>query len=422
MAKVTGAPVHFKEAIDFFNQKVRIPTKTWADLLHGEHARGFMIAGAERDDMLCDFQAALVKSQSGATLEEFRKDFDAIVAKYGWQYKGGRNWRTKVIYQTNLRTAYHAGRYAQMTDPDVVAYRPFWRYHHSDLSKVPREDHLSWDGLVLAWDDPWWKTHYPPNGWGCNCWVEALSHRDLERLGKTGPDQAPPENAQPVTLQTGGGPVTVMVPEGVDPGWGYNVGEAAWGQPLADTAMAAWKAKGGEAWQRLTEGDWKSEDRPEMLPAVPATSSVGPRLATPADAEAALNRLLGGPEKVFQMPDGSPLLINAAALAAHLPADRTPFLPLLPDLIERPAEMWQTFEQHKGTGQVVLRRRLIQVLKLAADRVLVLVAQTRRGLFEAWSVIPTSKANYVQSQRQGNLLWARDGDGPRQAGPSPGDG
>ena len=99
---------------------------------------------------------------------------------------GGRDWRTRVIYETNLRSSYAAGRYRQMKD--VAERRPYWRYRHSDVSENPREEHLGWDGLVLRHDDPWWDTHYPANGWGCKCFVETLADRDLRRLGKSGPD------------------------------------------------------------------------------------------------------------------------------------------------------------------------------------------------------------------------------------------
>lgn len=46
---------------------------------------------------------------------------------------------------------------------------------------------------MLRHDDPWWQTHYSMNGWGGNCYVEALTGRDLKWTGKV-PDKAPPVN------------------------------------------------------------------------------------------------------------------------------------------------------------------------------------------------------------------------------------
>ncbi len=156
----------FGEAIEFFQKKVKIPTERWNDLSKGMHARGFMIAGATRDALLTDFFTAVGKTLSqGSTLADFQKDFDKIVSRHGWDYNGGRNWRSRVIYETNIRTAHSAGRHKQMTDPDVLSARPYWEYRHGD-SRVPRQIHLSWDGLVLVANDPWWATHDPPNGWG----------------------------------------------------------------------------------------------------------------------------------------------------------------------------------------------------------------------------------------------------------------
>src|SRR3546814_5169051 len=134
----------FDEAIDFWRQKVRIPTRRWDDLREGAHARGFMVAGAMRDDILIDFQAAITKAiEEGTSLEEFRKDFDQIVERYGWSYNGSRGWRTRVIYQTNLNTAYQAGRYAQMTHRDLLAYRPLCRYRNGDR-RTQRQQHEAW--------------------------------------------------------------------------------------------------------------------------------------------------------------------------------------------------------------------------------------------------------------------------------------
>ncbi len=165
-ARKTYGGKPFKEAIAFFRQKVNIPTKHWDDLMKSQHAKGFMVAGAMKAELLTDLRGAVDKAISkGTTLAQFRKNFDSIVEKHGWVYKGGRNWRSKVIFDQNLRSSYMAGRYTQMKDPDVVALRPYWQYRHGG-SVNPRHEHLAWHGTTLKHDDPWWDTHYTPNGWG----------------------------------------------------------------------------------------------------------------------------------------------------------------------------------------------------------------------------------------------------------------
>jgi len=156
----------FAEAIAFFRKKLNLATETWSDIWKEMHARAFTVAGAVKEDLLSDLRAAVDKADSrGTTLAEFRKDFDAIVSRLGWKYKGGRGWRTATIFNTNLSVAYSRGHYRQMTDPDVLRVRPYLRYVESS-SAHPRPKHQGWANMVLPADDPWWQTHYPPNGWG----------------------------------------------------------------------------------------------------------------------------------------------------------------------------------------------------------------------------------------------------------------
>ncbi|MBU1193972.1 MAG: phage head morphogenesis protein [Proteobacteria bacterium] len=212
----------FDEAIAFFRAKLNIPSKHWDDLWTLMHTKAFTVAGAMQEELLNDLRTAVDKAISeGTTLAQFRKDFGSIVEQYGWVHKGGRNWRSKVIYDTNLRTAYQAGRYQQMTDPDVVALRPYWQYQHGG-SVNPREEHLAWDGMILPHDDPFWNTHYPPNGWGCKCRVVTLSQRDLEKQGRQAPDTAPKIEYRTWEDSKGN---KHQVPVGIDPGWDYNVGQ-----------------------------------------------------------------------------------------------------------------------------------------------------------------------------------------------------
>jgi len=207
----------FKEQEKFFQNKLNIPTRKWDDLWKDQHAKGFMVAGAYKADLLNDFRTAVDKAiTKGTTLEDFRKDFDRTVARHGWSYNGSRNWRSELIYSTNIRTSYAAGRWAQLTDPEQMQVLPYLTYKHGD-SRVPRPAHLAWDGLTLPAADDWWKSHYPPNGWGCKCRVYGSTKKEYEKARAAGKGEAPKSEIDPETGE----------PAGIDKGWGYNVGEAA---------------------------------------------------------------------------------------------------------------------------------------------------------------------------------------------------
>ena len=212
----------FDEQITFFKEKLPLATRAWTDIYASEHEVAFMVAGAAKADLLTDFYVAIGKAISdGTTLADFRKDFDAIVVRHGWSYKGGRGWRTRVIYDTNIRASYAAGREAQMADPALQKARPYGLYRHGG-SDDPRPHHLDKDNLVLPLDDPFWDTWSPPNGWGCTCKKLMVSDRDVERMGLTVAKQAPqiPMAEQAVGVR-GPSPRTVTVPEGIDPGFEY---------------------------------------------------------------------------------------------------------------------------------------------------------------------------------------------------------
>lgn len=216
-----GARLPFDDQISFFRAKVSVPTTAWTDIWQEQHDVAFMVAGAARDDLLADLRAAVDSAiADGTTLAQFRKEFDSIVARHGWAYNGGRDWRTRVIYETNLATSFAAGEWRQMKE--VAELRPYWMYRHSDAVEHPRHKHLEWDGLVLRHDDPWWQTNFPPNGWGCQCYVSTLSPRDLAAMGKSGPDTAPPLDWEEHTV--GPSKRVVSAPSGVDPGFAYAPG------------------------------------------------------------------------------------------------------------------------------------------------------------------------------------------------------
>ena len=88
----------FEEQVKYFEKKLNLPTNSYLDVLGEEHDYFFMVAGANRNEVLTAFREAVDDAiANGETLEGFRKRFDEIVANTGWQYNGGRNWRTRII-------------------------------------------------------------------------------------------------------------------------------------------------------------------------------------------------------------------------------------------------------------------------------------------------------------------------------------
>lgn len=216
----------FVEQVDFLRRKIALPSERWDDIRKSAHDRAFIVAGAMKADLVADLHGAVVAAiEGGKSIEWFRQNFDAIVAKHGWTgwtgegSRGGYAWRTRVIYQTNMATSYAAGRWAQLNDPDLVALRPYWRYHHADGVLHPRPLHLAWNGRVLPRDHEFWRTHFPPNGWGCHCSVSAASAADYAAAQADGRAE-PPAGWGEISPKTG-------APLGVDRGFDYAPGAKA---------------------------------------------------------------------------------------------------------------------------------------------------------------------------------------------------
>ncbi len=198
-----------------------VPTRAWDDLKGAAHDRAFVVAGAMKADLLADLASAVDRAiVDGTGLEAFRRDFRAIVEKHGWHgWTGegsarGEAWRTKVIYKTNMLTSMAAGRWAQLVDGGFK----YLVYRHSGAPH-PRLDHLSWDGLILPFEHPFWQKHYPPNGWGCGCKVRgAHTLRGAERVGGK-PGKKLPEGWDRIDPKTG-------TPPGIGKGWDYPPGHS----------------------------------------------------------------------------------------------------------------------------------------------------------------------------------------------------
>ena len=209
-----------RAAIAYLKTKRLRPSAHWAGVWRGEHAAAFTVARMTRLDLVRQTHRGLVRAlERGETLETFRAGLQPWLARRGWAPTGrGGTVATRLrrLYDVNLRTARAAGQWDRITR--TKALLPYLVYELGP-SETHRPEHAAWAGLCLPVDDPWWRTHYPPNGWGCRCRVRQVA-RPPQGAVTTAPPTQTREWAHPVT-----GEIT-RVPVGIDPGWDTHVGRA----------------------------------------------------------------------------------------------------------------------------------------------------------------------------------------------------
>lgn len=177
----------YKEAVDYFKQKINLPTRRWNDLEGAMHTRAFTVAGAMRADILLDFRKAVDRAiEKGDSLQDFRNNFYDIAKKWraadpSFDAKMEKPkygaWRSKVIYQTNMITAAAAAQERQARAmPDVFTHAKYI----CQMLPGSRDEHKAWNGTVLPVNDPWWEKHSPPNGFGCLCEKEFISKYEMD--------------------------------------------------------------------------------------------------------------------------------------------------------------------------------------------------------------------------------------------------
>ncbi len=219
------------EAKRYLSRKAVVETEEWDELKWGEHAHAFTVAHSRNAGVLDEIFGLLNEAmEKGQSFETFRKGLRDVMEKRGWygrQDKGPDdegyiNWRTKLIYHVNMRTAYEAGRYRQQLR--TADLRPIWVYKSKLIGKNRRQDHIALHDKAFRYDDPFWDRYRPPNGWGCECSVVTLSEAGAKRQG-----------AEVLQSRPDGNPPALVGPDGKAVDWGnfapeewqYNPGREA---------------------------------------------------------------------------------------------------------------------------------------------------------------------------------------------------
>lgn len=229
-----------EQAIAYFKAKGLSPSFSYADMIGKAHDQAFTVAKMMDVDLLGQIRESLTAAlNNGNSFGDWKKEVGPIMKAAGWwgdaemidpltglavDAKLGSAWRLETIFRTNMQTAYAAGQWQQIEKQADVA--PFLMYDAVDDFRT-REAHRAWDSTVLPASSPWWRTHYPPNGWNCRCGVIQLDAEQLRDMGLTPRPDAPEDGSYKWTNPRTG--EVHRIPNGIDPGFDRNAGDSLTG-------------------------------------------------------------------------------------------------------------------------------------------------------------------------------------------------
>ncbi|CAL1241313.1 PBECR2 nuclease fold domain-containing protein [Candidatus Methylocalor cossyra] len=436
-----------KAAVAYLKRKGYKLSWNWQEMLDEAHARGFTVAKVARLDVLQDIRAAVEAAlKEGQTFREFQQNLTPVLQAKGWWGKQiivdsqgkaevarlGSPARLKTIYQTNLQSAYMAGRYQAMVE--ATDSHPYWEYV-AVLDSRTRPSHRAMNGRVFRHDDPIWNVAWPPCGFNCRCRVRPRSERSLER--------------DKIAWQSSAGKLrTIEVDAGVDKRTGEITRAKRTGLDLVD-------AKGKPVFFAPDAGfnfnagrDWAKPFTPPPLDTLPRTFPPGQALPplpkperlkanailpddlTPSDYAMAFLLEFGAEidkPVIFKDVVGEPLTIDVALFqdgAGQWKAakdGRGPYMRLLAKAVREPDEIWLRWEESRDRpGLWLLKRRYIKTFEI--EGMGRQSPQYGLSVFEAgkdgWSGSttmlsqsdrgPESRRRYIERQRDGFLQYRKN--------------
>lgn len=243
------------EVTGYFDGKTATPAFSWLDVWAEEHAYKFTVAKAVELDVLNALRSTISQANSeGKGYERWKPLIEQELTKLGWwgprmvedatgeqparMVNFSSDRRLKTIFWSNMNSARSAGQWERaQRSKKVLPYVLYLRTTSAD----PRPEHLAWVGLILPIDHPFWRTHWPPNGWLCKCQIRMISAREAKTLIGTkrvvgrNPDgtdieiwytDAAPDLGPDIEFRNRRTGEVTMVPVGIDPGWHTNPGFA----------------------------------------------------------------------------------------------------------------------------------------------------------------------------------------------------
>ncbi len=379
-----------KDAIKYLKNKGYKLTFDYREMMHEAHHKAFTVAKITRLDLLADIKESILKAQKeGLSFQSWKKNIKPILIKKGWwgevevvNPKTGEskkifvgNRRLKTIFYTNARVAYQVAKAKKYYEDDNVVYLKYIAI----LDNKTRPSHRALHGTILPKNDPFWQTHYPPNGWNCRCRVRAIpAHKKVTPTDK----RTLPKNA-------------------VDADWAYDVREGRFFDKFSGSEV---EIKSESNYKDFNLPSAKELNR-ENFPEAPKTLQ---KAKTDEEAIKTLKEiLLDNKEKIIIKTPITKVLIDEQMIK-HIVKDnkdnRERFANFILPTLTDPDEIWAVKEKSKNDKYFKKRYRFIKFFKTKKDNAIVIVRLLRDGSL-AWTFFKSKDLKYFDKQRVGILMY-----------------
>lgn len=168
-----------QEALEAFSSRNVVTRDVFDSMQRAAKARAFTVAGAATDTMLAAVQAELTAQiATGAALVDFGRNAAERLKSAGWTPQNSSHLET--VFRTNVNTAYSDGRYKQITDPVVMAARPY-----TQILTVTDSRRRLTHGKAHLWvfkTEDLTRGQLTPFGYNCRCRFRSLSERQVKGL------------------------------------------------------------------------------------------------------------------------------------------------------------------------------------------------------------------------------------------------
>lgn len=181
--KVTAEPQRFNEAADWFLKRVVLTQSEAEELGNDAGRRAFWIGGGlQLTQIQRVFDKVAKAVEDGTPFDEWRKSVKNELKN---------DAHAETVFRNATQRALNAGRWRQMREPGILAFRPYWLF---DGIKDSRQSPIckKCNGVILPADHAWWSTHTPLLHHRCRSSIRNLRVLEAQRRGVT---NVPPVDA-----------------------------------------------------------------------------------------------------------------------------------------------------------------------------------------------------------------------------------